>query len=99
MTSQTGSRTISREPAPSLAIAGCGSTLVRDLGGDSTTTLTRLLMPACDRVTGPAQVLCQVFLHLGCGLVGHRVQMLIAYPRKSIRRCGVFLLVLLSFPG
>jgi len=24
----------------------------------------RLLMPACDRVTGPAQVLCQVLLHL-----------------------------------
>ena len=26
-------------------------------------------MPARDRVTGPPQILCQVLLHLGCGLV------------------------------
>ena len=57
------------------------------------------LMPACDHVTGPTQVLRQFHLHLGCGRVGHRVQVLIPYPRQSIRRCGVFLLVRLSFAG
>jgi len=34
------------------------------------------VMPARDRVTGPAQVVRQILFHLGCGLVGHRVQVL-----------------------
>jgi hypothetical protein len=34
------------------------------------------LMPARDRVTGPAQILRQIHFHLGCRLAGHRVQVL-----------------------
>src|ERR1017187_2098581 len=36
-----------------------------------------VLMPARDRVTGPAQFLCQVLLHLGWSLVGNRVRVLV----------------------
>src|ERR1039458_8730854 len=41
------------------------------------------LMPARDRVTGPAQSLCQVFLHFGSGLIGHRVQVLIQLRQQA----------------
>ena len=77
--------------------------MLSDLGsliqGERLWLFTPPLMPARDHVSRPAQILCQVFLHLGCDFVRDRVQVLITYPRKSIRRCGVFLLVLLSFAG
>jgi hypothetical protein len=34
------------------------------------------LMTARDRITRPAQILRQIHLHLGCGLMRHRVQVL-----------------------
>ncbi len=53
------------------------------MDGDPTTTLTRLLMPACDRVTGPPQILGQIHFHLGCGLVRHRVQVRIQLRQQA----------------
>ena len=41
------------------------------------------LMPARDRVPGPAQILGQTLLHLGGGFVGRRVQVLVELPQQA----------------
>ena len=40
-------------------------------------------MPASDRVTGPAQILCQILLHLGCGLIRHRVEVRVEFRQEA----------------
>ena len=40
-------------------------------------------MTPSDRITRPAQILRQVLLHLGCGLVGHRIQVRIQFRQEA----------------
>ena len=41
-------------------------------------------MPARDRVTSPAQVLRQIYFHLGCGLIGHRVHVRVQFRQEAL---------------
>jgi len=40
-------------------------------------------MPACDRVTCPAQILRQIHFHLDGRLEGHRVEVLVQFRQKA----------------
>jgi len=40
-------------------------------------------MYTCHRVTRFSQIFCQIFLHLDCGFIRHRIQMLIQLRQKS----------------
>jgi len=41
------------------------------------------LMPACDRVTDPAQILCQILLHLRRRIKQHRVQVRVKLRQQA----------------
>ena len=51
--------------------------------GERLRLFTMRLMPACDRVPSPAQILCQVLFHLRHRIEQHRVQVRIQLRQQS----------------